>query len=134
MEEPKDVWYQDELLTLVNSGRKLTHILCVYLLNEPPESITGSSIIRALFKTIHNKAIGKFVDGLNVVITWNSKNDRQSLQYYSYNPYFGDVAVQRHTKMLFDDILQDPIFDGYRDKFKFKFVVVKPLSRNIAMI
>ena len=115
----------------------ITHILNIKLSNQPSKEI-GDKIRKRIFQIISNNPREEYIKGINVSITWMTSAKNTCAYYYSSNPIFSDITIQKHTKLLFNKIIQyiDNDFDCIFSKgiTGIAFIVTKPLSKNLPII
>jgi len=118
-----------------------SHILSVIIQNSVTheKKVNNDLIYKEIAKILHNVVHTKMLgNNLFIPITWVQQGSIFSNKYYMKTELFGDVAVQRHTVLLLQDVIQqiDVLFDNTFSKKEtvLIFEVTKPLMKKEALL
>ena len=111
-----------------------SHILLIRIRDELDDNMK-TQIMEKInnIDILYDLSGGLNVSIINARITWKAvvTNIPNELKFYTdVNGILGDVAVNKHTKLLLDDIL-NLINEKYHKNIKLSFQITKPLTHKI---
>ena len=133
----------DLIYNHIIQGYQLSHILYINVLNAPSNEVERK-IKEDIYIEINGVTFTKEVqEGFNAVNTWNTsvsykQNSENYTYYYCYTNILGDVAIQKHTQLLLNEIMYK-LDDKYDNIFtnriaRISFLILKPASLQLAII
>lgn len=109
--------------TYISKYGNFSYILNLFI-NEDLDKDEKDQIATTIYSIIHDKQIEKNVLGVDIPIKWRVSGETDLLHYFTDGgKVLGDVAVQKHTKLLLNDIR------AVIGKEKISFMVTKPLVK-----
>ena len=120
----------DSIQRVIQSGGNVSYILYINILNTPSDDIQ-KQIIHDLSTAIHNVPYTKNIREMDVTIMWEKTASSDCHFHCDTYGIWSDTALQEHTKLLLGELIHNL---GYRNKCDVTFLIVKPITRQFALL
>lgn len=113
----------------MNPNRNYSHVLHVVWKIPPSEEIK-ELVWEEIVQIIEGKKFTYTIENHTIAIQWK----RLKGEFYTnVNGFYGDVAVQKHTKLLWQEVLQLLTENLDIENTSFVFHVTRPLTKQLVL-